>query len=230
MSMTEILTLEALARYRSDLFDNLHLPTTPVIADMGVEANQVRTLWTITPSQFVDYLCFKSRGLCVAVANADWMKDAIGTWSAAHVHEWQRAFDTLFYKYNPIWNKDGTISRQETNEYDKERISTGNSTDNETLKNTAYTHGYNGGTVHSDDNLDWSHADKNVAANTIGHQRRDTDNDTGTSETGETVTEKGNIGVTTTQAMIKEEREIALYSIEDIIADAFIKEFCLLLW
>jgi hypothetical protein len=43
-------------------------------------------------------------------------------------------------------------------------------------------------------------------------------------------TERGNIGVTTTQQMIKEEREMALFSIYDTIADSFIKHFCIALY
>lgn len=42
--------------------------------------------------------------------------------------------------------------------------------------------------------------------------------------------EQGNIGVTTTQAMIKEEREIALFNVMDVIIDDFKKRFCLLIY
>ena len=239
MSMTEILTLEALARYRPDLFDLLELPGVPDIDDMGVEnADQVRTTWTISNADFIKYLCFKARGLSVAIANPDWMKEAIGTWSAMHKHEWQRAFNTLFYKYNPIWNKDGSINRSENSNYTDTTTHVGVNTDTETLDNTSFTNGYNNGSyseiyppgAQPGTNLKWTHADKNTARNTIGHSLNNTDTTNGDKHGGEEIREKGNIGVTTTQQMLKEEREIALYSIEDIIADAFIKEFCLLLW
>ena len=40
----------------------------------------------------------------------------------------------------------------------------------------------------------------------------------------------GNIGVTTTQAMIKEEREISTFDIDHIIINEFKKTFCLLIY
>lgn len=54
-----------------------------------------------------------------------------------------------------------------------------------------------------------------------------------TTDTG-TVTieriEQGNIGVTTTQAMIKEQREVVDFSVERYIIDSFIERFCLMVY
>ena len=48
---------------------------------------------------------------------------------------------------------------------------------------------------------------------------------------GKTVrTEQGNIGVTTTQQMIREERDISEFNIYGYIADRFKSEFCLLVY
>ena len=49
-------------------------------------------------------------------------------------------------------------------------------------------------------------------------------------EGGHTLHAHGNIGVTTTQQLIKEEREIALFNIYDIIIEDFKKRFCLLVY
>ena len=43
-------------------------------------------------------------------------------------------------------------------------------------------------------------------------------------------TETGNIGVTTTQQMIKEERDISDFNIYGYIADSFKNEFCVLVY
>ena len=45
-----------------------------------------------------------------------------------------------------------------------------------------------------------------------------------------TRTEHGNIGVTTTQQMIKEERETAMFNLIDAITEDFKKRFCLLVY
>lgn len=68
--------------------------------------------------------------------------------------------------------------------------------------------GYNSG--------DWSDSDKQDSTDTgtILRER----------------TEQGNIGVTTTQQMIKEEREIAVFNVMDVIIDDFKKRFCLLIY
>lgn len=54
----------------------------------------------------------------------------------------------------------------------------------------------------------------------------------GTGNESETITrtEKGNIGVTTTQQMIKEERQIAEFNLYDYIAEDFKNRFCLLVY
>lgn len=40
----------------------------------------------------------------------------------------------------------------------------------------------------------------------------------------------GNIGVTTTQQMIKEQRDVVQFNISDYIIDSFIKRFCLMIY
>lgn len=41
--------------------------------------------------------------------NPDFFKFAVTNWALKEKDIWQRLYDTVFYKYNPIWNKDGTI-------------------------------------------------------------------------------------------------------------------------
>lgn len=52
----------------------------------------------------------------------------------------------------------------------------------------------------------------------------------GTGKEIETRKESGNIGVTTTQQMIREEREIAEFNLYDYIAEDFKNRFCLLVY
>lgn len=58
--------------------------------------------------------------------------------------------------------------------------------------------------------------------------------DTGSSEVSKenihTERRTGNIGVTTTQAMIEKEREIALFSIYDVVINSFKEHFCVLVY
>ena len=44
------------------------------------------------------------------------MSQAVNVWAITHKKVWQDYYNTMWYKYNPIWNKDGTITRTETEE------------------------------------------------------------------------------------------------------------------
>lgn len=230
MAMSALLTLAGMLDYRPDVLDNLQLPQAPSYADMGVEATQIRQLWTINANDFKEFLCFHTMSMCLAIPDADFLKAAVGTWSKAHVEEWQRMFETLFYKYNPLWNKDAT--RTETEQEARTKNGSENTT-TATMGNntvTGFTHGYNDGVTHSDDNLAWEHADKTKGSNSISNTGTKQESVTDNGSINRTIAEKGNIGVTMVQNMVTKQRELALYNIEDFIADEFKKNFCLMLW
>lgn len=136
------------------------------------------------------------------ISNPEVLKDAITEWSKTKADIWQHLFDTTQYEYNPIWNKDGVYSETETRD----------------LKTTADTDATNKVTGYNSD-------DMRDAAQTVG-------NGSGT-DTG-TITrvreEHGNIGVTTTQQMIREEREIADFSLYQVIIDDFKMRFCIMVY
>ena len=44
------------------------------------------------------------------------MAQAVNVWAITHKNVWQNYYNTMWYKYNPIWNKDGIITRTETEE------------------------------------------------------------------------------------------------------------------
>ena len=230
MSMSALLSLSGMLSYRPDVLDNLQLPQAPTYTEMGVLPEQVRTAWSINLNDFKDFLCFQTMSMCLAVPDADWLKIAVGTWSKAHITEWQRMFETVFYKYNPLWNKDATMTEEVEGENSKtdSESATGAAVSNATA--TTYTHGYNDGTTHADDNLSWTHADKSKSNNRSDTEHTRGLTSEGTNSSSKTVTERGNIGVTMVQDMVEKERELAKYSIEEYIADEFKKHFCLMLW
>ena len=103
-------------------------------------------------------------------------------------------YKTTVLEYNPIWNKDGTIT--------EETVTSGNNKDIASVK------GFN-----SDS---WAEAGRNE----------------GSAAGSSLITRKesGNIGVTTTQQMIKEERDVSEFNIYSYIADRFRETFCLLVY
>ena len=211
MAMEARLTLSALYRNRTDLFDQLQIPTPPVDPEaIGLQPGQLRAAWTINRADLADYICLQTMSMSVAYPDPDFLKAAIGTWSKAHIHEWQRYFDTLFYKYNPLWNKDGTVTEEGWDHSSGEANSHG------------FTHGYDYQTpaanAENDDDVTWTPASKN-----------DGDSQANSSYS-HTTTEQGNIGVTMAQELIERERSLAMASFEDMIVNEFKKQFCLMIW
>lgn len=107
---------------------------------------------------------------------------------------------------------------------------TGSGTSAETLGGTdKLTHGH---TI--DDKETLSGADTFVHGHAVAESESKTISDSGNNESSREVTHTerrtGNIGVTTTQAMIEKEREIALFSIYDVVIESFKEKFCVMVY
>lgn len=212
-----ILSILSLYEYNPDLFDQLRLPT-------GMD----RTLQ-------IETICAELAELDVLYSDPDMLKKLIGIWSARQLDSWEKLFATTQFEYDPIANVDGTTTTQRTygkintRRPDLTHQRTVNLTDTDTPGRTVTeaVKGYNSDT--------WADSRKNTesGSGTIAHSGTDTYKDTGTDvsqDSGtdtETVTRKGNIGVTTTQAMIREERDIDNFDMYLYICDAFKNQFCL---
>ena len=220
------LTVSGMTQYRPDIFDDLELPVPPVnAASIGLQADQLRQAWTIDKTDFINFLCLETMGMSLAYPDADFLKSAIGTWSRSHIHEWQRMFDTLFYKYNALWNKDGKITESGTDTHTQTETETGTGTGTGSSTATGSTHGYN--TTSPDI---WTPSDKTESSSSTDTETESTHTDNTSDTFSHTRIEQGNIGVTMSQEMIQKERELAMFSIETYIATEFKKTFCLMIW
>ena len=170
------------------------------------------------------------------------MGTVIGLWSAAELPIWRKLYETTVLDYNPIWNKDGTVTETES----RDHVSRDAGSENETFRsegsssrsqNDAATQT---GQVSAFDATDFQNRDKtSTSADSTEHVVADNENRTDRSSNRETVDgdsrtyerrETGNIGVTTTQQMIKEEREVDQFNIYDYIVQSFKRRFCLLVY
>lgn len=238
------LSILGLYQYNQTLFDNLQLPTQFTADDRTVLINNL----------LMECAEFE----CIYPA-FDFCKAAIGFWSKARLHVWQKLYDTMFFEYNPIWNKDGTITETRSKTYSDEKSGTVESTKgttssvedgtastrmlNVTTDDTTTTNQTAGFNSNSFVNKDKSSVDHNYNDSETGSVQRSV-SDTGSEEgsttesgttTGEeseeyTRTEQGNIGVTSTQQLIKEEREVAMFEIDEVIINDFKKQFCILVY
>lgn len=218
------LTILGLYNLDDSIFDRMALPE-------GVSAEQA-----------VDNIILECAELELLYPNWDIMELAIYRWSQKSQYKWGKLLATENFEYNPIWNKDGTVKETET------RLGTGTAQSQEKSSTTGSDSQTVTGTRDSTDTLKVSAFDTDTYNN---REQRILDEDTSTeassegtaasSRTGTSVsqneegrtyerTEQGNIGVTTTQQMIKEEREVSDFSIYDVIVQDFKERFCVIVY
>lgn len=193
-----LITINGLYSYDNSLFDTFTLPD--VISSMREDC--------------INEIMLECADLEVLLPEPEIMKLAIGVFCSKNALRWKKLYETTQFDYNPIWNKDGTISETET------RALT-NSAETDTTGNGSNLHQVAGF------NTDETATDYTDTTGSTGHM-------TGSGAEDENITrsrtESGNIGVTTTQQMIKEEREIWDFNIIDIIVRDFKKRFCILVY
>lgn len=101
-------TLSILGLYDYDptIFEGLTLPTA---ADITNDADKVANPWVPVKQDLVEYLLMECAELECLWPSVPTLKKMIGIWSKARQPVWKALYNTLLYKYNPIWNKDGVI-------------------------------------------------------------------------------------------------------------------------
>lgn len=221
---------------------------------------------TVDKDVFVNKLLLDTAELEVLYPDANIFKTAIKYWSAAEVQNWNKLYDTTVLKYNPIWNKDGTVTEIEkhvkNNNYTdvtdgtiadhsstigNQNTETSGNENTNTTNNTNekdYVFGFNsesaaqsGQTVTDDTGRTNTDRSENIKTNNSANTDATTTNNTNFKHDEKenidreyTRTEQGNIGVTTTQQMINEEREVDKFNLMDYIIDRFKQRFCLLVY
>lgn len=206
-------------------------------------------------SILIDNLLMETAEREIIYSNLGFLKQAIGSWSHKNLSVWEELYKTQHYEYNPIWNKDGTITELETRNLAGTNYHTDNTdrVDNLTDKNTKNlqdkeTRNLNDETlesVYGFNSSDEAPANKVEAGytgtDTNDHTGTDTYDHTGrqdidrtyderTSDTGTVKherTEQGNIGLTSTQDLIKQQQELVKFNLMDYIIEDFSKKFCL---
>lgn len=107
MPLRPMVTPLSLYMLDDTVFDGLQLPTPPTnptdYPDLYIQGFQ------LDRDVLVDNILMETCEMNVLYTDPVFMKYAIGQWSKKELPVWQALYDTLFYKYNPLWNKDGTI-------------------------------------------------------------------------------------------------------------------------
>ena len=205
-----------------------------------------------------DNLLMNTAEMEILYPDASFLKLAIGAWSKKQVPIWSELYASTQYEYNPIWNVDGTVVEERdlagtdyrTDDHTTERThddsmerthdDTLERTHDDTLTTDNDVYGYNSATAAPESKVTADHdgtiTDAHTGTITDAHTGTITDTDTGTinhdtTDTGSiTTTRQGNIGVTSTQSLIKEQRDVVQFNIMDYIINDFKNRFCLLVY
>ena len=233
--MRATLDLIGLYNYNPKLLDELVLPE-------AIEDKR---------GDLIDNLLLETAELEVLYPDPDFMQKAIGIWSKKQSPIWAELYDTTQYEYNPIWNKDGKIVEERdlagtedvTTNVDREDKLTDKNTRNFEDKETRNLSDVSDRDVFGFNSSTAAPAEKNTVSgtgtDTFNHTGTDTVDHTGTQDIDTTVdrdttdtgtitrTEQGNIGLTSTQQLIQEQREVVKFNILDYIINEFRDRFCL---
>lgn len=230
-------TLSILALYHFDdkIFDGLELPAG---MDRGALTSEI---------------LLECAELEIVYPDWDIMHEAIRYWSRTMIDRWTRAWEALQAEYNPLWNVDATIRETETRDLastdkrsgagseDVNRSGSSTRADTErtqgdsTLKVSGFNEGSSG---------DWADREKTVVDNTVtdngqtsereatqrGYKDREDRAGTDTGTISRETERHGNIGVTSSQQLLREEYELAELNLYHMIVKQFKRRFCLLVY
>lgn len=207
------LSIMGMYEYDDSVFDGLELPSY---------TDEDQNIHVIDKDALIKNILLQCAELEVIYPDINTMKLAIGVWSAAEFKTWEKLYATTMMAYNPIWNVDANVEHTNRIAGSEDRSIARYNT---VTPNTTSEHSVQG--FNSDQ---WAASDKDVMSGTVQDNGSVTDN--ATDDHTETYNERrtGNIGVTSTQSMIEQERKVAEFSIINYITQAFKVRFCLLVY
>lgn len=213
---SDTLSILGLYNYDNTIFDLLTLP----------EGLDNQTL--------IKSICAELSDMELLYPNPEVMKDLIGVWSAGCQYEWQKLYETMQIEYNPIDNYDRTETRTLASQGTgsgtdggSDRLSTSKSHSAQE-QDTGKVMAFNSGTL-ADKNQTTgtsSATDIETATTNYGKTKQESFSKTDT----ETIRARGNIGLTTTMQMLREQRDVVKFNLYDIITEEFKYRFCILVY
>ena len=223
----ELLDINGLYIWDNTIFDNMVLPSD------------------INKQELIDMIIFDCRELTVTVVSPVIMKRAIELWSKKNIYYWNELQKTMHYSYNPIENYDRheeitdefssantskeNGSRTTTHNGTTERVESGYKTTTDELEVSAFNSStYEPRERHTITETPTDYATTETPDLTTIENPDITVKDDNTGKNKHTAYIHGNVGVTSSQDMIRQQREIIDVSLYKIIVNSFKNEFCIL--
>lgn len=208
-----IISTLMLYQYDESIFDGLAVPN-------GVDIETVK-----------DSILLETSEYSVIYTNPLLLRSYIKLWSDKNFPVWDELYKTTQYEYNPIHNYDREEHGKDVNTLNRNEKPDITTTDD-------YTRKLNENTTRDTDVAAFNNglADANTeTVNTdLGGSSNNTNKRTGNIKTDEDSTlihdfhAYGNIGVTSTQELIQQQRELVQFNIVDYIVNDYKRTFCVL--
>lgn len=212
-------SIQAIYRYDKTIFDGLRLPT---VSDIVNVRDIIDNPPVLNKDTLIANIILNCAELSLVYPDPETIREIVTVWTDVNFQKWCDLYSTMLYKYNPIWNKDGS--------YTDERVLSRK--DNGTA-NSSGSSSVDGDLRHNVTGYDtnaYSPNTQEVTDNSSSYTSQGATEDN-RAETEKTVhTEQGNIGVTTTQAMIIEQRNVVEFNLYDYITQDFKRNFCVMVY
>jgi hypothetical protein len=232
-----LLSILGLYNYDNTIFDSIVLPIGgDVVGKKTVRTGPDSTIEediTVPPVDFdmlKDTILLELGELEFIYQNPDFAKTAINLWSRTRKNAWERLHKTAFLQYKVIENYDRyeNITDEESGESRSESglIGTTENDSNGSSTSKAKSAAFNSPTLYEHENGE--NSGTSHSATTMSN--------TGTVDGTNKRTNKrethihGNIGVTTAQQMINEERKLQAFDIYKHITQEFKERFCVMVY
>ena len=171
---------------------------------------------------YISNLLMETAEMEVLFSNPTTMRSVIGIWSSAHLDSWTKMWNTTKLEYNPIENydrqEDWTDNNKTNSKVQSKDVGTGKNHSTDISKAAGFD---SGNLVTSGQNDNDSNNESTQIGNSVGDSNE---------ELKHTGRIHGNIGVTTSQQMIEEERRVADWNMYEYLIDKFKQQFLLLVY
>ena len=210
--MQSKITLIGMYNYDNSLFDELTFPA-------GINRDLA-----------INRILEKSEEFELVYADFDYLKDRIGIWGKL----WERTFnkwvEALNIDYDPLFNYDRFEEYEDTKNNGFNNQSTSDSsTETSSDSSSDVTN-----QVSAYDDSDFSNKEHETAGAETSQNGKGHANSKSSGSSDETIKHKahlyGNIGVTTSVQMLREQLDVVEWNLYEHISDIFIDEFCILVY
>ena len=220
MAMEAKMSVLGLLNWDEDLFENFAWPE----AFLSHTVDNVEIPPALDKVAFLAELASQTAELEIIYPRPDVFQAILNKWSITRKRIWDHMWNTTQYEYNPIENYDRSETSTDTHNLSYNHFGADTTTDTPHAEH--FEAAYDSTAGQDDDGLVKTSRDAGLNTSQTAYNSANTD--TGT--LGRTSRIHGNIGGTTSQQMIMQEREVAKFSLYDMMIQDFKDRFCILVY